>query len=241
MFVVINQCHLLANQTNQSDVPYSLTNFVLQNPTLSDCRITNLQNICAGKQNKWSLFIISFKPNVPVNHETPKINLSFKTNLIGTDYENLTYSKPQTNLLDILNGCLYSILTLYVLYHMAILILTVVFVSLNLCFNTSRKQSIKSSRKKALLYCNVSSIFDCLQLITDHSYGNLIFNGMMIIIIVVPYTIGICYCFRDKVKQMFDINYDQLKVLIQSVYEKWLTCDIKLNVLVLLKPGKSFK
>ena len=55
-----------------------------------------------------------------------------------TSYTHHSYH-DKANGIELINGCIYSFLVIYILWHISILIITFAFFTLNFCFNSTTK------------------------------------------------------------------------------------------------------
>ena len=94
------------------------------------------------------VFNISSRVNILFgNHDsnmTPNLGHTLGTTLkVGTHKGVTSYThhshSDKVDSIELINGCIYSFLVLFILWHISILILTFVFVSLDFCFNSTTK------------------------------------------------------------------------------------------------------
>ena len=132
-------------------------------------------------------------------------------------YAHYTYS-DKADVIELINGCIYSVLVLFILWHISILILTFVFFSLDFCFNSIRKR--QNNQK---VHCQSTSPFGLIEmLIPDkifHSDTN--FFCLMTVIITLPYFLGVCCHYHDESKQVMTRITSELIALFQTVSKQW--------------------
>ena len=74
-------------------------------------------------------------------------------------YAHYTYS-DKADVIELINGCIYCVLVLFILWHISILILTFVFFSLDFCFNSIRKR--QNNQK---VHCQSTSPFRLIEML----------------------------------------------------------------------------
>ena len=170
-----------------------------------------------------------------ISHDLPRPNISYNSRMIETSPDISTFHHKlqnlttiQTNTIEFLNAFIYSVLVLFILCHVSILLVDIVFVSLNFCFNSPRtKPNVLTkllSGEQNPFSLNVF-VHDTGMILVDDFCSQSVFNSILISIISITYIIALCYCFPEKSKHVFHFVSKHLVVLAHTVYEKFLVTD----------------
>ena len=160
-----------------------------------------------------------------------------------------------------INGSIFSLLTLFALVHISILIVNIVFVLLDMCFDSNKSkytcnklspQFFQNGTKNTNTILTYSECIEMLLPVNLHD-SNVKFNCLVAVIIIVPYIVGICCHFPNQSKEIFIIAVRKLIVFLQTVNELWifngrfsisslesLVHVVKLVVTVLFLKAKAF-
>ena len=158
-------------------------------------------------------------------NKIPGLAFSFSVKYAGTSLERHACHKfrTQEHIIDLINGSIFSLLTLFVLVHISILIVNIVYVLLDMCFD-SNKSKYTCNKLSPQFFQNgtkntntILTYSECIEMLLPFNLhdSNVKFNCLMAVIIIVPYIVGICRHFPNQSKDIFIIAVRKLIVFLQ--------------------------
>ena len=165
-------------------------------------------------------------------NKIPGLVFSFSVKYAGTSLERHACHKfrTQEHIIDLINRSIFSLLTLFVLVHISILIVNIVFVLLDMWFDSNKSeytcyklspQFFQNGTKNTNTILTYSECTEMLSPVNLHD-SNVKFNCLMAVIIIVSYMVGICCHFPNQSKEIFIIAVRKLVVFLQTVNELWI-------------------
>ena len=165
----------------------------------------------------WAVMLCDVKPepNRLSTSNTPKLTASGEYGRTGTIHEMEAFHLQKVkfsdkirpiNIIDMINGCIYSCIVLHAMFHVVFLLIGSIFVFLNYCFDSPKSKKclqLFSMRKKSVDLTDIFYIID-RYLVPDSvksCHSKSMFNFVLALIIIIPYCIGLYCCFREESKK----------------------------------------